>query len=738
MIELNDVLSASSDQKACFEGITRVVGVSEDGENVALIRLDIQPIKAPFIRPMSSVNPDEASNGISRLETFNCNLAASKDELSSSNQTKLTNIVTFMETMLGDTELILDSERRGREIDRIAQTHKIHKRTVRRHFYEYLWGGMTELAFAGPQKPANAPKGKQNPGTGKRGKKPREPENTGSQPLPEHRENLEKGVRLFYLPGKYTKLEAYVQTLTKFYAKGKEVIRNTGKRLQLKDIVLPLTRCPTVGQFDYIAKLLSEEEGERSGQPRKITPGRKRKAQRGKARDGVAGPGFRFEIDATKIQIRIVSRYDADKLINEATLYIIIDVWSGAIVGYSLSLEPASWFMAAKALRNCFTPKTDVFERLKLPYGPEAWVAQHLPTRLAADRGELVSDKAGVVPELGLKVEIMASMRPDRKGSVEGKFEAIKHGDNFYLKPGKHLKRIERRGKDGKKEAALDLETLEAMLVEIILDLNNDPVPAEYLPAQAVKAGIDAVTYGGLYEWGLKNRSGFTRKLSKKVVTNELMLKELASVTPAGIQFKKYNYTSHALISSGLLERAALNGHFKIEIRYDEMFGDRIFYLDNETHDWVDVLNDNTEIRRLRASFWEMEWLRNEAEKLVLTAKKNNIANKEAKSKGINARNKAAIKTSKAAKKPGSRSASKQAIRENTQVEIAAEKMRRQNEELHSIAAAVSSLQNQQPEQQVVVDQTQKNSDSASVPQQSVGQRSRELWEKMKNANLGK
>lgn len=736
MIELNDVLTVTPDRKTCFEGIVRVVGVSNDGETVALIRLDVQPIRAPFNLPMHSINPDDEVNGVSRLETFQCNLAASKEQLSRSQRSKYEKIRAMMETTQGNSELVLDSEYRGREFERISQKHKVHKRTVRRHYYDYLWGGMTDLAFAGPQKTADTPKGKQKPGTQKRGKKPRSPEKTGSRPLPEVRENLEKGGRFFYLNGKHTLLEAYVLTLTKYYSKGKSVLRSIGGQLRLKDIILPSDKCPTYGQFRYVAELLEEAEGERDGKPREVRSPRKKTVQRGKARDGVSGPGYRFEIDATRVQIRIVSCFDADKLVQEATLYIIIDVWSGAIVGYALSLEPASWFLAAKALRNCFTPKAEVFTRLKLPHGPEAWVAQHLPNRLAADRGEFVSDKAGVVPELGIKVEIMPSMRPDRKGSVEGKFESIKHGDNFYLKPGKHNKIIQRREKDGKKDAALNLEQLEAMLVEIILDLNNDPVPVEYLPAQAVKAGIEAVTYGGLYEWGLKNRAGFTRKLPHKVVTSELMLKASASVTPEGIYFKKHNYTSHTLIASGLLERAALNGHFKIEIRYDDMFGDQIRYLDNEMHEWVDVFNDNADIRRLRASFWEMECLRTDAEYLVLEAKKDNIATKAAKSKRINKQNRQAIKTGKEAKTPGSRSASKQTIRVNTEIEITAERIRQRNEEQFSIAAAVASIEAQQVLGTSIA-RLPASSEADTGPQQTVGQRTLELWKK-KNANVGK
>lgn len=733
MLELNDVLGPAQDRGANIDGIVRVVGVSDDGQTVALIRLDIQPIRAPFNIALSMVDPDTATNGIIRIETFCMHLAPCKEALPKSKREKYEQVLNMMESTQGDLLLTLDAEYRGRELARVAQKFNVHKRTVRRHYYEYLWGGMTDLAFAGPQKRPDLPRKQQKVGTEKRGRKPKVTENAGQLPLPIVRENLEKGVRLYFLTGKYTELEAFVLTLQKFYSKGKTVLREPGSRIQLQDVLLPPEQCPTFRQFRYVAGLIKSAEGGRKSKPRAIHTPRKKSVPRGKARDGVAGPGYRYEIDATKIQIRIVSRLDPDKLVREATLYIIIDVWSGAIVGYALSLQSASWFLAAKALRNCFTPKTDVFKRLSLPYTADAWSSHHLPCRLAADRGELVSNKAGLIPELGIKLEIMASMRPERKGSVEGKFEDVKHSDNFYLKPGRHPKLLHRRGNDGKKTAALPLDDLEATIVEIIIDLNNDPVPVEYIPTQAVNAGISAVTYGGLFEWGLAHRAGFTRKLDPKVVTNELMLKGIASVTPQGIHFRKYNYTSAALIDSGLMERAAVSGAFPIDVRYDDLVGEQIRYLDPTQQDWLDVVNDNEDVQRLHASFWEIEEHREKAERLTLEAKRNNIVNKLEKSKSVNKRNRAAIARAVAAKSPGSRAQSKQAIGVNTQVEIAEARARRLSEQQRAAEALESDSLRKSEETQP----PRPESIAPAAALQTIGQRTLELWKK-KNADLGK
>lgn len=727
MLQLNEVITPKPELTTSIEGIARVVGISDDGKTIGLMQLDIWPLKAPYLLPLASVDPDQEENNILRVEEFDTNLPLSKDNLSEKKKTWLEAVSKQMRSTMGDPNMVMDAGYRNREFERIAKRDSVNARSVMRHFYDYLWGGMVEMGFLGPKK-ANQPDVRpQNAGTEKRGPKPKNTnledlKEKGSAPLNEVREQLTAGAKKFYLSGKYTEAEAFVLTKKKFFSNGKKATRQSSKKVELEDLLLPPAKLPSARQFHYIIALLKKSDGDREKKPRDAKPRRTRTARRGKARANVPGPGYRYEIDATRIQMRIVSKYDPAQLIREATLYIIIDVWSGAIVGYSLSLEPASWFLAAKALHNCFTPKSKVFERLQLPYGDDDWVSRHLPTKLAADRAEFVSNKSGVVPELGIEVEIMPPMCPERKGSVEGKIEDIKHGDNFYLKLGKHKKNPGRREKDGKKEAAYNFEELEQLIVEMILDLNDEPVPVANMPAEAINAGVEAITYGGLFAWGLKHRTGFTRVLPSKVAENELMLRDKGSVTPNGIWFKKQNYTSDELIESGLLATAATKGNFPIDIRYDDLVGDRIRYMDPIKQEWTDALNDNPEVRRLHAAFWEIEQHLFKAEGLHAKAKDNNISNKHEKAPAINQRARAAAARAKNAKAINKQNSTKQAINENTTVEIAADRSKRLLEEQKSLATALAVK---------AAEPAAPFTGTSDQPVKSIGQRTLELW-KMK------
>lgn len=734
MLEINDILTSAPGHKTAIAGVARVLCISDDGETVALIELDERPIKAPYLIFTNSVDPDIEGNGTVRVSNFDPCLPISKDALSFAKRKRLDEIIKIMEEIMGDVLMIMDSEYRGRQIARVAKKFNIHGRTVRRYFYDYLWGGMIDLAFCGPQKPPDHKPAQQKPGSEKRGPKRRREsdDRSGSLPITAFREKLEMGARRFYFSGRYSEQEAFVLTKKAYFSNGKKAQKKSRQNIPLEELLLPSEQLPSPRQFHYVISILAQQEGEREGKPRQITPARTRKERRGRARTNVPGPGYRYEIDATKVQIRIVSRFDRSSLIREATLYIIIDVWSGAIVGYALSLKPASWFVAAAALKNCFTDKGEVFKRLGLPYESSAWISQHLPTKLAADRGELVSNKAGVVPEIGIEVEIMASLCPERKGTVEGKIEAVKHSDNFYLKPGAHKKNPGRREKNGKADAAFTLQSLEKRIVEIILDLNNDPVPVANMPVDAVNAGVSAITYGGLFAWGLKNRAGFTRKLSEKTVTNELMLRDEASVTPNGIRYRKQNYTSNALLDSGLMAKAAAKGNFSISIRYDDLIGDRIRYYDPRRNDWVDAFNDNPDVLRLHASFWEIESHLIKAELLYKEAKENNISNKDEKAKKFNLQAKDDIGLAKD-KRP--RRNTKQAINTNTDIELAAERSRRLLEEQQSIAAALAT---QAVSMGVPAHkESDKETEDTVAPTKSIGQRALELW-RGGNENLDK
>jgi len=717
MFNINDVLAVAPDRFSIFEGTARIVAISTDGANVALMRLDTPQLHTPFIRSSEDINLGlDVDKSLVRVSEFDTGLPLSLSSLSAKKRTRVEGICELMQPLLGDDRLILDENYRSRRLAQVAREMHFSQRTLRRYLYQYLWAGMVDCAFVGH---ITRTREKQKIGSKRRG--PKVVDGDASQVcLPAVRALLEKGAKNFK---KLSFSEAFVETKKRYFSRGKQAVFEGGKR-RLVDLLLPPKDLPTRRQFRYVCDQMHVlRESVRTN----IQLKRRDTVRRGTARKGVHGPGWRYEIDATKIQVRLVSRYGRRHLVREATLYIIIDVFSGAIVGYALSLENASWALAAKALRNCFTKKSSVFRRLGLPYTDRDWPSAHLPSRLTADRGEFISNKAGVVPGTGIKLEICPPMRPERKGTVEGKFNSTKHNNRYYKMPGKHRKAPQRREKDGKESAAFTLFELELRIVEIILDLNGDPVPIQNMPAEAIQAGVDAITYIGLFAWGLEHRTGFTRTLPEKDIFTALMMKGVGVVSADGIRFKQQMFFSSKLNTLGLTGRASRNGTFSLDILYDEHFANAIWFYDVTGREWTPATNNSEDVIRLSASFWEAAENLQKASALHTEAKDENIHKRGDKAKRLNSSADCAAEEAALARRDVSKSKAKSDIRVNTAIDKRTERLIQGCKDLDTFSPAVRDLRPDDPAG------ARPSSANIHVARSlNIGQRSLALWRSLK------
>jgi hypothetical protein len=718
MFNINDVLAVAPDRFSIFEGTARIVAISTDGAHVALMRLDTPQLHTPFIRSSEDINLGlDVDKSLVRLSEFDTGLPLSLSSLSAKRHARVEGICDLMQPLLGDDLLILDENYRSRRLAQVAREKHFSQRTLRRYLYQYLWGGMVDRAFVGRITKTRA---KQKLSGKRRG--PKVVSRDASQVcLPAVRALLEKGAKDFK---KLSFREAFIETKKKFFSRGKKAAFVGGKR-RLEEVLLPPKNLPTRRQFRYVR---DQMQVLRKSVRTNIQQKQRDTVRRGTARKGVHGPGWRYEIDATKIQVRLVSRYGPRRhMVREATLYIIIDVFSGAIVGYALSLENASWALAAKALRNCFTKKSVVFKRLGLPYTDRDWPSAHLPSRLTADRGEFISNKAGVVPGTGIKLEICPAMRPERKGTVEGKFNSTKHNNRYYKMPGKHRKAPQRREKDGKESAAFTLFELEQRIVEIILDLNGDPVPIQNMPAEAIQAGVDAITYIGLFAWGLEHRTGFTRTLPEKDIFTALMMRGVGVVSSDGIRFKKQTFFASKLNTLGLTGRASRNGTFNIDILYDEHFANAIWFYDEAAREWTPATNNSEDVIRLSASFWEAAENLQKASALHTEAKDENIHKRGDKAKRLNSSADCAAEEAALARRDVPKSKAKSDIRVNTAIDKRTERLIQGCKDLDAFSPAARDLR---PDDPVEARPSSANIDVARSL--DIGQRSLALWRSLK------
>lgn len=541
-----------------------------------------------------------------------------------------------------------------REIAAISERLGVDKRTVKNWILTWLKAGRNSAAVV--EKLIGRQRGVGSQGAGaKRGAKAVKPDLSSNAAAHEIADKIGRAYENYVKRRKMTWDDAFYEMLIALYKVPAEAVpKDSSGEVLLSAALIQKYRLPSKHQFRYRCRRLKRADEEQGNElPR---------GKRGKATDNVWGPGF-FEIDATHFQIQLVSRITKAELVSRPTVYLIVDIFSGAIAGYALTLENPSWAIAALALHNAFSDKGPVFERLGLPYTSEDWPCRHLPNMLRADRAELVSNQGQEFPASGIRVEIAPSMTPIAKGTVEGKNSEMKESPKgrFNL-PGLFSKYRRRREPDGKRGAALDLHEFERILVEIIMDLNRKAVRPHRIPVDALKDGSWVASRVGMYEWGLDHRPGFTREMPENFAYEHLLTKGDAKVTPGGILFDGEVFNCDALRDNGYLT-AALNGSYPIAIAHNPLLAAEVFYRDAKSNRWLRAYNLDPEIHRTNASFEEARERRAMKKKVAEQAALNHRAHRRDREPVVNQFVRDAVKAKNETPKPAS--GAKHQVREN-------------------------------------------------------------------------
>lgn len=487
----------------------------------------------------------------------------------------------------------------SKAIAEIALSKGKHKRTIQRWVVAWLQSGRNPSSAISIFQRRNVDQTAVPQSRGKkRGIPGRIPELTSKTPAYDVIDNIKTAWELYVVKQKKKWTDAYHDMLIEQYGLPAQAFSSEQTGYFLDPILIEKHRAPTWAQTRYRFRQLKKLDQNRDSE---LPQG-----HRGKAANDVFGPGF-FEIDATYFQIQLVSRLTKNNLVGRPTVYLIVDIFSNAIVGYHLTLENPSWATAALALYNCFSDKEAGFKRLGLPYQSRDWPCHDLPTMLRADRAELISNMGQAFPSSGIRVETPPPMNPEAKGSVEGKHSEIKRDQNgrFNL-PGRFEKIRKRRSPDGKKKAALDIFEFERILVEIIMDLNRCPVDPRRIPPDALSEGAKVASRIGFYEWSRIHRGGFTRQMGPNFVYEHLLTQTTGKLSHHGIHVRGEVFSSDRLLELGYLA-AAIDEDIRLPVAYNPLLASEIFFHDQKHGTWEPAYNTDPEIYRLNASFAEAE-----------------------------------------------------------------------------------------------------------------------------------
>jgi len=284
---------------------------------------------------------------------------------------------------------------------------------------------------------------------------------------------------------------------------------------------------------------------------------------------GVSGPGHTWEIDSTIGDIYLRSSVNRSWIIGRPIVYVIVDVWSTAIVGFYVCLMGPSWNMAKLSLFSSAADQALIgslwgYEPV-LSLNP----APTLCATLLCDRGEYLSQGAS---QTGFKLLPSLSYappyRPDLKGLVEV-LHRIEKDKLYPFVPGA----IDARRKEydlrrfNPNKAVFTVREF-AHYLHVIFTEYNLTANREHRLDSHMKAADVISTPAGLWNWGHQMGIATRRAVSFSDLITTLLPNADATVARNGIMLGRRRYTSNAVDEQQWAAHARNFGSWKIPTNY--------------------------------------------------------------------------------------------------------------------------------------------------------------------------
>ena len=289
----------------------------------------------------------------------------------------------------------------------------------------------------------------------------------------------------------------------------------------------------------------------------------------GKNWEGVSGPGHTWAIDSTIGDIYLRSSVNRTWIVGRPIVYVIVDIWSTAVVGFYVCLAGPSWDMAKIAL-FCASADPNLIAEM-YGYTP-MFTLDPQPTMAAVlmcDRGEYLSLGASFT---GAKLISTMSYAPPYRGDLKGLVEVlhrIEKDQQFQFVPGAidaRRKEYELRNFD-RTEAGLTVREythyLHAIFSEYNLTANRD----HRLDSHMCAADVNP-TPKGLWNWGHSVGIGFQKLMPQSELITSLLPAANASVTRNGIMLGGKHYVTNTAKDLDWAIVARNLGGWKIQCHY--------------------------------------------------------------------------------------------------------------------------------------------------------------------------
>lgn len=394
-----------------------------------------------------------------------------------------------------------------------------------------------------------------------------------------------------------------------YYCQSKEIaVEGDDGGKSVRRIPLPQSESISYNQYYYYVKKLEKDQSfafRAKGEKTYLTEYKNRLSR---ARDGVYGPSFRYEIDATREDVYLAFPYFTEERLSSGrpTTYRAVCPYSGMVSGIHVGIGGPNWQGVFQLLYNTFTDKVEFCGRFGIKIEYDDWPCDVVCTELTIDNGvEYPSENMAQLLEEQFGIDCInytAIYSGQSKGTVEGGFEIDKK-EVIQFMPG-YVERAPEKGSiHASNFARFTYEQFVQLLIVQTLARNNtvynnrshDQVMSE----QGVKATALEVWNFGMRQY-MNNGRG--KRFPKEQLLYGLLPPGKASTTDKGIRFNKLYYDCDHAASKGWLTSNSARPVKKLDIRYFDGSTNQIWY----RHDgkiYTATLNTRSEIYENRSWF---------------------------------------------------------------------------------------------------------------------------------------
>jgi hypothetical protein len=261
--------------------------------------------------------------------------------------------------------------------------------------------------------------------------------------------------------------------------------------------------------------------------------------------EGVAGPGHTWAIDSTVGDIYLRSSVNRAWIVGRPIVYIIVDIWSTAVVGFYVCLTGPSWNTAKVSLFNATADPTLLGDL----WGYEPiHCLEPAPTMcysLMCDRGEYLSQGHRTTAIKLIPLTSYASpYRADLKGLVEV-LHRIEKDAQFLFIPGAmdyRRQELELR-KVNPEDCVLTVREYTQYLYELFVDYNLTADRTHRVDAHMRAAGVFP-SPAGLWRWGHAMGVGLRRAIDRSELISALLPGSTARVQRDTLRHAGNDYMS--------------------------------------------------------------------------------------------------------------------------------------------------------------------------------------------------